>query len=116
MPAEYGLAIIHYWHEQLKPVYCVAPVLLKNVGNIESSLFSYFIALIKKSLIEHEIRDNLAKFHGDFALVQLNWSEAGRKIVKKFMSELTQRQRDLLSLAGVPVNSYQQDWSAVPSS
>ncbi|WP_290705024.1 hypothetical protein, partial [Ferroplasma sp. Type II] len=88
---EYVLALIHYWHEQFKPVYYVASVLLKNVGNIEGSLFRYFIALMIRSFIEREIRDNSAKFHGDFALVELNWSEAGRKIVKKFLPELTER-------------------------
>jgi transposase len=123
-------------HEQLKSVYGVAPVLLKNVGRIEGFLFVYFLALMIESLIEREVRNNMVKegrksiriypefrscespttdrVLGDFSLVQLNWIEAGGKIVKKFLPELTQRQGDLLRLAGVPVNSYQQDWNAVP--
>ena len=123
-------------HEQLKSVYGVAPVLLKNVGRIEGFLFVYFLALMIESLIEREVRNNMKKGDrksiqiypefrscdspttdrvlGDFSLVQLNWIEAGGKIVKKFLPELTQRQEDLLRLAGVPLNSYQQDWNAVP--
>ena len=123
-------------HEQLKSVYGVAPVLLKNVGRIEGFLFVYFLALMIESLIEREVRNNMKKGDrksiqiypefrscespttdrvlGDFSLVQLNWIEAGGKIVKKFLPELTQRQEDLLRLAGVPLDSYQQDWNAVP--
>ncbi len=123
-------------HEQLKSVYGVAPVLLKNVGRIEGFLFVYFIALMIESLIEREVRNNMMKedmksiqiypefrscespttdrILGDFSLVQLNWIEAGGKIVKKFQPELTPRQEELLRLAGVPVDSYQHDWNAVP--
>ncbi len=118
-------------HEQLKSVYGVAPVLLKNVGRIEGFLFVYFLALMIESLIEREVRNNMMKEDrksikiypefrscespttdrvlGDFSMVQLNWIEAGGKIVKKFQPELTQRQKDLLRLAGVPLTSYQQD-------
>ena len=91
-----------------------------------------------ESLIEREVRNNMVKGEkksiqiypefrscesptadrvlGDFSLVQLNWIEAGGKTVKKFLPELTQRQKDLLSLAGVPVDSCQQDWNAIPGS
>jgi transposase len=43
-------------HEQLKTVYGVAPVLLKNVTRIEPLLFLFFIVLLVQSLIEREIR------------------------------------------------------------
>ena len=91
----------------------------------------YFLALMIESLIEREVRNNMMKEDrksikiypefrscespttdrvlGDFSMVQLNWIEAGGKIVKKFQPELTQRQKDLLRLAGVPLTSYQQD-------
>jgi transposase len=123
-------------HEQLKSVYGVAPVMLKNVDRIEGLLFVYFIALLIESLIEREIRNNMMKegrksiriypefrscespttdrVLGDFSMVQMNWIEAGGKMVKKFLPELTQRQEDLLRLAGVPPDSYRQDWNAVP--
>ena len=123
-------------HEQLKSVYGVAPVMLKNVDRIEGFLFVYFLALLVESLIEREIRNGMKKEDrksiriypefrscespttdrvlGDFSMVQMNWIEADGKMVKKFLPELTQRQEDLLRLAGVPTDSYQQDWNAVP--
>ena len=123
-------------HEQLKSVYGVAPVMLKNVDRIEGFLFVYFLALLVESLIEREIRNGMKKEErksiriypefrscespttdrvlGDFSMVQMNWIEADGKMVKKFLPKLTQRQEDLLRLAGVPSDSYQQDWNAAP--
>ncbi len=123
-------------HEQLKSVYGVAPVMLKNVDRIEGFLFVYFLALLVESLIEREIRNGMKKEErksiriypefrscespttdrvlGDFSMVQMNWIEADGKMVKKFLPKLTQRQEDLLRLAGAPSDSYQQDWNAVP--
>ena len=123
-------------HEQLKSVYGVAPVMLKNVDRIEGFLFVYFLALLVESLIEREIRMGMAKEErksiriypefrscespttdrvlGDFSMVQMNWIEIDGKVVKKFLPKLTQRQEDLLRLAGVPSDSYQQDWNAAP--
>ena len=123
-------------HEQLKSVYGVAPVMLKNVDRIEGFLFVYFLALLVESLIEREIRNGMKKEErksirispefrscespttdrvlGDFSMVQMNWIEVDGKMVKKFLPKLTQRQEDLLRLAGVPSDSYQQDWNAVP--
>ncbi|HIH59628.1 MAG: hypothetical protein M1462_01425 [Candidatus Thermoplasmatota archaeon] len=98
----------------------------------------YFLALMMESLIECVVRNNMMKENrksiqiypefksckspttdrvlADFSLVRLNWIEAGGKIVKKFLPELIQRQKDLLSLAGVPVDSYQHGWNAIPGS
>ena len=123
-------------HEQLKSVYGVAPVMLKNVDRIEGFLFVYFLALLVESLIEREIRMGMAgeerksiriypefrscespttdRVLGDFSMVQMNWIEIDGKVVKKFLPKLTQRQEDLLRLAGVPSDSYQQDWNAAP--
>ncbi len=123
-------------HEQIKSVYGVAPIMIKNVDRIEGLLFVYFLALLIESLIEREIRNNMKKegrnsiqiypesrscespttdrVLGSFSTVQMNWIEAGGKIMKKFLPELTPRQEELLRLAGVPVDSYQQDWNAVP--
>ena len=91
-------------HEQIKSVYGVASVMLKSVDRIEGLLFVYFIALLKESLIEREIRNNMAKEErksiriypesmpcqspatdcvpGDFSMVQMNWIEAGGRMVK----------------------------------
>ena len=123
-------------HEQLKSVYAVAPVMLKNVDRIEGLLFVYFLALLIESLMEREVRNGMKKegresiriypesrscespttdrVLGDFAMVQMNWIESGGKIIKKFLPKLTQRQEDLLRLAGVPISDYQKDWNAIP--
>ena len=123
-------------HEQLKSVYAVAPVMLKNVDRIDGLLFVYFLALLIESLIEREVRSGMKKegkgsiriypeyrscespttdrVLGDFAMVQMNWIESGGKIVKKFLPKLTQRQEDLLKLAGVPISEYQKDWNGIP--
>ena len=123
-------------HEQLKSVYAVAPVMLKNVDRIEGLLFVYFLALLIESLMEREVRNGMKKegrdsiqiypesrscespttdrVLGDFSMVQMNWIESGGKIVKKFLPKLTQRQEDLLRLAGVPISEYKKDWNIVP--
>ena len=123
-------------HEQMKSVYGVAPVLLKNVDRIEGLLFVYFLALLMESLIEREIRNSMKnegrnsiqiypefrpcqspttdRVLDAFSMVQMHWVEAGGKIIKKFLPELTERQKELLSLAGVPEESYHRDWNAVP--
>ena len=123
-------------HEQLKSVYGVAPVLLKSVHRIEGFLFVYFIALLIESLVEREVRKNLIRDErnsiqiypefrscespttdrvlGDFSMVQMNWIEADGKVIKRFLPELTPRQEELLRLADVPLDSYQQDWNSIP--
>ena len=123
-------------HEQLKSVYAVAPVMLKNVDRVEGLMFVYFLALLIESLMEREVRNGMKKegresiriypeyrscespttdrVLGDFAMVQMNWIESGGKMVKKFLPKLTQRQEDLLKLAGIPISEYQKDWNGVP--
>ena len=123
-------------HEQLKSVYGVAPVMLKNIGKIEAFLFVYFIALLVESLIEREIRNNMVREDkksiriypefrscqspttdwvlGGFSLVQISWIESGGKILKAFLPKLTRRQEELLRLAGVPISEYQKDRNVIP--
>jgi transposase len=48
-------------HEQLKTVYGIAPVLLKNITRVEALLFVFFIALLVQSVIEREMRLNMKK-------------------------------------------------------
>ncbi len=48
-------------HEQIKSLYSVAPVMLKNVDLIESLLFVYFLALLIESLMEREVRNGMKK-------------------------------------------------------
>lgn len=46
-------------HEQLKTVFAIMPVNLKNHLRVEALLFLYFIALLVESLIEREVRRNM---------------------------------------------------------
>lgn len=48
-------------HEQLKTIYGIAPILLKNITRVEALLFVFFIALLVQSVIEREIRSNMKK-------------------------------------------------------
>jgi len=48
-------------HEQVKTVYGIAPVLLKNITRIEALLFVFFVALLVQSVIEREMRSNMKK-------------------------------------------------------
>jgi transposase len=43
-------------HEQLKSVFGVAPVWLKNVGRIESLLWLYYVVELTQALLEREVR------------------------------------------------------------
>src|SRR5207237_10617540 len=43
-------------HEQLKSVFGVAPVWLKNVGRIESLLWLYYVLELTQALLERDVR------------------------------------------------------------
>jgi transposase len=43
-------------HEQLKSIFGVAPVWLKNVGRIESLLWLYYVVELTQALLEREVR------------------------------------------------------------
>ena len=46
-------------HEQLKSVFGVAPLWLKNVGRIDSLLWLYYVAELTQALVEREVRRRL---------------------------------------------------------
>lgn len=46
-------------HEQLKSVYNVAPVFLKNPERIEALLFIYFLGILITALVEREVRKSM---------------------------------------------------------
>jgi transposase len=50
-------------HSQLKSVYNVAPVFLKNPERIEALLFLYFVALLIDGLIERHVRAGMKERH-----------------------------------------------------
>lgn len=115
-------------HEQLKTVHVVAPVFLKSVARIEALLFVYFLALLINALIEREIRlamraegieslplypelrrcrapttDRILDLFRDLQRHELY---AGTKRLNVFHPEISELQRRLLDLLGVPVADY----------
>lgn len=48
-------------HEQLKSVFGVAPLWLKNVGRVESLLWLYFVVELVQALVEREVRRRMAE-------------------------------------------------------
>jgi transposase len=48
-------------HEQLKSVFDVAPVWLKNVGRVESLLWLYYVVELVQALLEREVRRRMAQ-------------------------------------------------------
>src|SRR5437588_2499392 len=48
-------------HEQLKSVFAVAPMWLKNVGRVESLLWLYFVVELVAALLEREVRQRMGE-------------------------------------------------------
>jgi transposase len=48
-------------HEQLKSVFCVTPVWLKNAGRVESLLWLYYVVELVQALLEREVRREMKK-------------------------------------------------------
>ena len=117
-------------HEQLKSVYAVAPVYLKSITRIEALLFLYFLAMIAQALLEREVRRGMKrrglksvplypegracsaptadKVLGAFETLQVHHLLKGDKVAEVFWPELTDLQRQLLELAGVPERPYRE--------
>ena len=114
--------------EQLKTVLAVAPVFLKNEGRIEALFTLYFLALLVHALIERALRLAMKRaaigqlplypeqrqcVHPTTEQVLRLFSLAQRHIltheaapVQVFDAELTDLQRQLLKLLGVPLDAY----------
>ncbi len=115
-------------HEQLKTVYEVVPMLLKKIERVEALLFLYFLALLVEALIEREVRNSMKrerlrsiplypegrpcpaptteKILEAFRRVEVHRLREGEKVVEVFQKPLTEIQRDVLRLAGVPEEAY----------
>jgi transposase len=115
-------------HEQLKTVRAVAPVLLKSVTRIEALMTIYFLALLVDALIEREMRRAMAaasieslplypeerdcrapttaRILDIFRDVQHHRLLRGRRLVKVFEPELSDGQKQILALLGVPASAY----------
>lgn len=115
-------------HEQLKTVYAVAPVLLKNEGRVEALLLLYFVALLLQALIERQLRNAMkaeklemlplyfeerdcraptaSRVLEVFDTVQRHQLVDGSTVRQRFGPDLTALHRDLLRLIGVPDHLY----------
>jgi transposase len=115
--------------EQLKSVFEIAPVLLKNEGRIEAFFFLYFLALLIQALIERELRlamqqqkladlplypEERPQCHPTCEQVLRLFSATQRSVLlhdgrtlRAFPPELTELQRQVLQLLGVPESAYQ---------
>ena len=114
--------------EQIKTVFELAPVLLKNEGRVEALFFVYFLALLVQSLIERELRramqreglPNLPLYPEErttqrptaeqvlrlFTLAQRHVLCRDNKDVRVFEPELTDLQQQVLALLKVPETAY----------
>jgi len=114
--------------EQTKTVFEIAPVLLKNEGRIEALFFVYFLALLVQALIERELRramqrdavETLPLYPEErattrptaeqvfrlFSLTQRHVLQHDGQHVRTFEPELTDLQRNVLELLGVPTTAY----------
>lgn len=115
--------------EQLKSVFAIAPVLLKNEGRIEAFFFLYFLALLLQALIERELRlamqqhqlDDLPLYPEErpqrhptceqvlrlFSVAQRNLLHHDGRTLRVFPPEFTERQRQVLQLLGIQESAYQ---------
>ena len=114
--------------EQLKTVFEIAPVLLKNEGRVEALFFLYFLAFLVQALIERQLRramqqqglDDLPLYpeerrqrHPTCEQISRLFSSVQRSVLhtpdhplKAFPPELTARQVQVLQLLGVPETAY----------
>lgn len=115
-------------HEQMKTVYSVAPVFLKNEGRIEALLLMYYAALLIQALVERQLRKGMEaaglaeiplypeardcraptanRVFEVFAAVQRHELLVGDRVERTFEPELNPLQRQILALLGVPESVY----------
>ena len=128
--AHKGQPCIEKRFEQIKTVHEIAPVFLKNEGRIEALFTLYFLALLVQALIERELR--LAMKHESidelpiypeqrpcrrptteqilrlFSLAERHTLTLAGSTLQVFNPQLTELQRQVLSLLGVPHRAYTQ--------
>ena len=128
LEAHKGQPTIEKRFEQVKTVHEIAPVFLKNEGRIEALFTLYFFALLAQALIARELRaamqrENLAELPiypeqrlcrrptteqvlRLFSLAQRHRLTRAGETVQVFDVELTDLQRQVLALVGVPQAVY----------
>jgi len=128
LEAHKGQPKIEKRFEQMKTVHEIAPVFLKNEGRIEALFFLYFIALLVQALIERELRKAMAaqgiadiplypeerasrrptteQVFRLFSLAERHVLSYDGEEVKVFHPRLTDLQRQVLELLGIPEREY----------
>ena len=116
---------------QLKDVFAIAPVFLKNEGRIEALFLLYALALMVQALLEREIRlamtreeiESLPIYPEErasraptaqqlfrlFGQLERHVILSGGKPVKTIPPTLTPLQRQVLRLLGIPANAYRKE-------
>jgi transposase len=128
LQAHKGQPMIEKRFEQIKTVHEIAPVFLKNEGRIEALFTLYAIALLVQALIERELRQAMAReaiaqlpiypeqrqcAHPTteqvlrlFSLAERHQLRQNGRTVQAFNLTLTDLQRTVLALLGVPANMF----------
>lgn len=129
LQAHKGQPMIEKRFEQIKTVHEIAPVFLKDEGRIEALFTLYFLALLVQALIERELRLAMARqkieelplypeqrqcAHPTTEQVLRLFSHAQRQTlttkdgqtVQVFDAQLTDLQRQVLSLLGIPQRAF----------
>ena len=128
LAAHKGQPSIEKRFEQIKTVHEIAPVFLKNEGRIEALFTLYFLALLVQALIERELRlamkrERIAELPiypeqrpcqrptteqilRLFSLAERHTLLSEGRYVQVFNPQLTDLQRQVLSLSGVPHQAY----------
>ena len=114
--------------QQIKTVHEIAPVFLKNEARIEALFFLYFVALLVQALIERELRQAMAREQISqlliypeeracsrptvlqilrlFSTPERHVLYKSRELVQTFPAKLTDMQKEVLRLLGVPARVY----------
>jgi transposase len=128
LKAHKGQPMIEKRFEQIKTVHEIAPVFLKNEGRIEALFTLYFLALLVQALIERELRVAMKRekitelplypehrpcahptteqILGLFSLAQRHTLALNGRPVQVFDVSLTDLQRQVLVLLGIPEQAF----------
>jgi transposase len=128
LQAHKGQPTIEKRFEQIKTVHEIAPVFLKNEGRIEALFTLYFFALLVQALIERELRLAMKRERIEelpiypeqrpcrrptteqilrlFGLAERHTLLSDGQTVQVFDPELTELQRQVLTLLGVPLQAF----------
>lgn len=120
--------VIEKRFSQLKTDFCVAPVYLKEVSRIQALLCVYFLVLLVESLLERELRRAMAREGLEslplypeerpcrrptarrvidlFDDIQRHTLVDDSKVPTVFVTELSDLQRRILKLLGIPAREY----------